>query len=163
MRVDPKRIAIEYYFGDLQYWKIPGIAAKALEDGFDGPALRKLAGLANLTRKEIRAEDVRSTEIDSAFCEMGVDAPITEQEAQLTLATESANRALRGSSNVFDEATYIRIHLCHLSEPPEYLRQIVNLSKEAKNAPRLQWSHIEGDLENAFADLLAHQKTPAPE
>jgi hypothetical protein len=32
--IDPKRIAVEYYFGELQYWKLPSIAATALEEGF---------------------------------------------------------------------------------------------------------------------------------
>lgn len=43
-------------------------------------------------------------EIDSAFLEMGVTAPITRDEARLILAIESASRALDGRSNVFDEA-----------------------------------------------------------
>ena len=33
---DPNAIAIQYYFGDLQYWKLPGICIEALEHGFDG-------------------------------------------------------------------------------------------------------------------------------
>jgi hypothetical protein len=39
--MDPYRIAVLYYFGELQYWKLPGIAADALEKGHDGPALRR--------------------------------------------------------------------------------------------------------------------------
>jgi hypothetical protein len=27
---DPNAIAIQYYFGDLQYWKLPGICIDAL-------------------------------------------------------------------------------------------------------------------------------------
>ena len=158
MSFDPNRIAIEYYFGDLQYWKLPGIAANALEEGFDGASIRRLAGLANLGRGGIREDDIRPSEVDSAFCEMGVDAPIAEEKARLVLAIESANKAVHGPSNVFDEATYIRIHLCHLSEPPETLRRIVNLSKESMNAPPSQWNRIETDLKDAFAEFLVGQK-----
>ena len=163
MRVNPKRLAVEYYFGDLQYWKLPRIAAHALEQGHDGPALRRLAGLADRSGSLIREEDIRADEIDSAFREMGVDAPITKEMARLTLAIESANRALNGESNAFDEATHVRIHLCGLSEPPEPLRQIVNLSRAANNAPRTQWDRIESDLQKAFAAFLSQRAGQVPE
>ena len=104
------------------------------------------------------ASDIRAEEVDSAFREMGVDAPIAKDEARLILAVESAERALGGRSNVFDEATHVRIHLCELSDPPESLRRLVDLSAEARNAPRTQWSRIETDLKKAFRDLLtSHQ------
>jgi hypothetical protein len=138
MPVDREQLAVLYYFGDLEYWKLPRIAADVLEEGYDGPALRTLAGLASLSSHDIRAEDIRANEIDSAFCEMGVNPPITKDQARLVLATESAQKALHGQSNVFEEATHVRIHLCELSEPPESLSRIVNLSKEARNAPRSQ-------------------------
>jgi hypothetical protein len=35
MRIDPKRPAVEYYRGNLQYWNLPRIAAYALEQGYD--------------------------------------------------------------------------------------------------------------------------------
>jgi hypothetical protein len=162
MRLDPKRIAIEYYFGDLQYWKIPLIATNALEEGYDGPALRKLAGLSSRSRGEVRADDVGEDEIDSAFRELGVDAPITRENARMALAIESANRALNGASNVFDEATHIRIHLCELSNPPEALMPIVNLSNEAKTAPSSQWGVIEQALQNAFTVLLSGKGIQSP-
>jgi hypothetical protein len=159
MGIDPKKLAVDYYFGDLQYWMLPRIAADALEGGYDGPALRKLAWLANGSSHDIRAEDIGASEIDAAFCEMGVDAPVTKDIARLALATEAANRALNGHSNVFDEATHVRIHLCELSEAPESLRRIVSLSKEAGNASRSEWSRIEADLNQAFSDFLTNQKT----
>jgi hypothetical protein len=159
MSIDPRRIAVEYYFGDLQYWKLPGIAANALEEGYDGPALRKLAGLATLSIKDIRAEDVDPSDIDSAFREMGVAAPISEREAQLTLARECAVNALEGKQSPFDAATHLRIHICHLSEPPEQLSRIVELSNAAWHAPRDEWSRIEADLLHAFSDFLARSET----
>jgi hypothetical protein len=158
MRIDPKNLAVDYYFGDLQYWKLPRIAADALEEGYDGPALRRLAGLANPV-----SSDIQENEIDAAFREMGVDAPITEDDALLALAIKSAHKALNGGSNVFDEATYVRIHLCKLSDSPDALKRIVNFSREARNAPRSQWSRIEADLVDAFEEFLMSQKAQAPE
>jgi hypothetical protein len=73
---DPNRLAVQHYFGDLQYWKLPGICIKALERGFDGSALRRLSGLMNPVQSDIRPE-----EIDSAFREMGVNAPIPKKRS----------------------------------------------------------------------------------
>lgn len=158
MPIDPEQLAVLYYFGDLEYWKLPRIAADALEEGYDGPALRKLAGLVCLNRRDIRADDIRANDIDAAFCEMAVKAPIKKNQAQLVLAAQSARNALNGKSNVFDEATHVRIHLCELKEPPDSLRRIVDLSKESKNAPRSEWGRIEANLKDAFADFLSHQE-----
>jgi hypothetical protein len=124
---NPMELAVLYYFGDLGYWKLPDIADEALIVGFDGVALRRLAGLGNLVRSDLIPAD-----IDSAFREMGVDAPISKDAARLTLAVESARKAVSGESNVFDEATHIRIHLCELGNPSPELHRIVNLSRDAK-------------------------------
>jgi hypothetical protein len=56
------KLAVLYYFGDLSYSKLPDIAVEALMAGFDGVALRKLAGLTNLVRSDLIPAD-----IDSAF------------------------------------------------------------------------------------------------
>jgi hypothetical protein len=93
---------------------------------------------------------------------MGVDAPISTDAARIALAIESAHRALDGQRNVFDEATYVRVHLCELSDPPEDLRRLVNRSNEAKKAPRSQWSRIEADLKSAFLDFLIRQGSQIP-
>ena len=147
--IAPYRIAVLYYFGDLQYWKLPQIAADALEQHYDGPALRRLAGLINPV-----ASDIRPEEIDSAFREMGVAAPLARDHARLVLAAESATKALHGDSNVFDQATHIRIHLCEFKDPPPELRRIVNLSDQARHAPRSAWKQLETDLTEAMADFL---------
>jgi hypothetical protein len=150
--MDTKRLAVEYYFGDLQYWKLPRIAVAALEEGYDGPALRALASIDNPV-----VADMEGSLIDSAFREMGIDAPITKNQARLALASNSVARALNGSSSVFDEATHIRIHLCELNEPPDALRQIFDLAAEARNAHRSRWVQLEQELTQAFMDFLAGQ------
>ncbi len=149
MPLDPNDLAVRYYFGDLSYWKLPQIAADALEQGFDGPSLRKLAGLMNPVESDIHPE-----EIDSAFREMGVSAPIAKDVARLTLARQSVMKALRGESNVFDVATHIRIHLCHFDDPPPELRQIVALSIQAERVPRLTWNKLERELTDAMSEFL---------
>src|SRR5579872_5569901 len=106
---DPHAMAVEYYFGDLSYWQLPDICIQALEHDFDGRALRVIAGLVDRGRL-LTETDIRPDEIDSAFREMGVNAPIPKDEARLVLATKAVRRALSGESNMFNEATHIRIH-----------------------------------------------------
>ena len=127
---DPNALAVQYYFGDLQYWRLPGICIEDLERGFDGRALRRLSGLVNPVQSDIRQE-----EIDWAFREMGVDAPIPKDEARLVLATNAAKRAVAGETNVFNEATHIRIHICGLRDAPPELQPIVALSEKSELAP----------------------------
>ena len=149
MAFDPNEIATLYYFGDLGYWKLPRVAADALEMGFDGPSLRKLAGVVNPVLTDLPAD-----EIDSAFREMGVNAPIPKDVARLHLATESAKKAISGESNVFDQATHIKIHLCSWTEVPPELRRIVGLSEEAESSPRTKWAELERELAAAMAQFL---------
>ena len=146
---DPTALAVQYYFGDLQYWKLPGICIEALEHGFDGRALRRLSGVANPVKRDLQQE-----EIDSAFREMGVNAPIPKDEARLVLATDAVKRALAGETNVFNEATHIRIHLCQFREPPPELQPIVTLSEKSEHAPSWQWGRLEKQLRDAMTQFL---------
>jgi len=147
---NPNTIAVQYYFGDLQYWKLPGICIKALEHGFDGRCVRRLSGLVNPLQR-----DIRQDEIDGAFREMGVNAPIPKDEARLVLATDAAKRALAGETNVFNEATHIRIHICELSEAPPELQRIVALSQESELAPRWKWNGLEKQLHDAMSEFVS--------
>ena len=142
-------LAVQYYFGDLEYWKLPGICIEALEHGFDGRALRRLSGLVNPVRSDIRQE-----EADSAFREMGVNAPIPKDEARLVLATEAARKALAGETNVFNAATHIRIHLCEWHAVPPELQLIVALSQTSKHAPHEEWEQLERQLREAMSQFL---------
>ena len=107
--------------------------------------MRRLSGLVNPVQS-----DIRPGEIDSAFREMGVNAPIPKNEARLVLDTEAAKRALAGETNVFNEATHIRIHICEFHDAPPELQTIVALSEKAKHAPSLQWEQLEKQLRDAM-------------
>ena len=146
---DPNALAVQYYFGDLQYWKLPRICVEALENGFDGRTLRILAGLANPV-----ATDIRADEIDEAFREMGVNAPISKDDARLVLAMEAARRGMSGQSNAFNEAMHIRIHLCEWHKAPRELQPIVALSEESEHAPRWKWEQIERQLRDALQEFV---------
>jgi hypothetical protein len=147
---NPSRLACLYYFGDLQYWKLPGVAVDALVNGYDAAALRKVAGLKGVVESELPVG-----EIDSAFQEMGVAAPISKADAALFLATEAVKSVMAGDGNVFDVSTHIRIHLCGSENSMPELRRIVELSAEARRAPRHRWSTLEKDLRAAMSSFLA--------
>jgi len=151
-KFDPNKLAVLYYFGDLGYWQLPATFADALEHGFDGRFLRRLAGMINPV-----ASDIRPEEIDSAFREVGVDAPLPKEKARIGLAIEAARRAISGESNVFSEATHIRIHICEWRNVPPELRPIVALSSESEHAPRWKWKQLEQDLHNAMANFLGNR------
>src|ERR1035441_2185486 len=146
---EPTRVAARWYFGELMHEDLPGIAIEALEQGHDGPMLRRLAGLIKPTSRDIRVE-----EIDGAFREMGIAAPISMREAQLILATETARAAASGLQNPFDAATHIRIGICRFKAEPTELERIVRLSEKAEHAPRLLWSKLERDIRNALSEFL---------
>jgi hypothetical protein len=121
VKFDPNKFAVLYYFGALSYWQLPAISADALEHGFDGRFLRRLAGLVNPV-----ASDIRPEEIDSAFREMGVDAPLPKDQARLALAAEAARRAIPVSlacltsplTSEYTSATGMRLHpSCNPSLP----------------------------------------------
>lgn len=146
---NPTRIAVLHYFGDLAYWKLPDIAVEALEAGYDGIALRKVAGFT-----DVLAGDLTPNDIDCAFREMGVESPISKDAARLALAAEAARKALSGKSNVFDVATHIRIHLCELADPPPELRQIVSLAQQCQRNAKRTSEDIERELRTAMSQFL---------
>jgi hypothetical protein len=104
------------------------------------------------------ASDIRQEEIDSAFREMGVNAPVPKNEARLALATDAVGRVISRESNVFNEATHIRIHICELHEAPPELQAIVALSKESEHAPRWKWDELERQLRDAMSKFLSTRK-----
>lgn len=102
--------------------------------------------------------DIRQDQVDSAFREMGVNAPIPKDEARFLLAIDSAKRALAGETNVLNEATHIRIHICELHEAPPELQAIVILSERSERAPREQWNQLEKQLRDAMTQFLKTRK-----
>jgi hypothetical protein len=156
--LDPYKIAVLYYFGELGYSKLPQIAADALEQGYDGRALRRLAGLINPV-----AADVPTEQIDSAFREMGVAAPLEKNATRLALAAESATTALRRDTSVFDAATHIRIYICSFDQVPEPLHQIVSLSEQAERGSRSDWKKLEAELMGAMSEFLRNYRQTSAE
>jgi hypothetical protein len=85
---------------------------------------------------------------------MGVAAPLSKEDATLVLATEAVKDVMAGEGNVIDVATHIRIHLCGSENSIPELRRIVELSVQARHAPRYKWNALEDDLRVAMSSFL---------
>jgi len=145
---DPAKVAVRWYFGELLHEDLPEICINALEHGHDGPMLRRLAGLAKPTSR-----DLTETQVERAFHEMGIAAPVSERDCQLFLATETAQAAVAEIQNPFDAATHIRIGICHFKPEPAELSEIVRLSEESEHAPRWDWGRLEEKIRRALETL----------
>jgi hypothetical protein len=152
---DPARNAVRWYFGELNYEDLPSICIEALEHGYDGPMLRRLAGLVKPTSR-----DIVERQIEGAFHEMGVAAPISERDCQLYLATETAKAAVAGTQNPFDAATHIQIGICRFRAEPAELAEIVRLSEESEHAPRWDWGRLEKGVRRELETLANGELKP---
>jgi len=99
--LDSKLVAARWYLGELSGEEMPGIACQALELGYDGKNLRRLAGLTSPAIRDI-------TEIvDAALRELGVQAPITKRDAALWMAKRVAGEIIEGRTEPYDGACRI--------------------------------------------------------
>ena len=90
MTFDPKMMMARWCAGCLYPEDLPGFAADALEAGFDGPALRALAGM----RRPI-GEDVGDLR-EKAIQEVG-EPPLSTMEAALILCRKIAKEIVDGT------------------------------------------------------------------
>jgi hypothetical protein len=153
---DPVGYGVRWYFRELSHEDLPAICIEALEHGYDGPTLRRLAGLLKPTSR-----DVTDVQIERAFREMGVAAPVSEMDCKLFLATETAQAAVLGLQNPFDAATHIRIGICNFKPEPAELAEIVRLSKESERAPRWwDWGRLEKRIRREIETLAKGELKP---
>jgi hypothetical protein len=74
---DPHLTAAEWYLGSFDPERLPEMAREAIELGFDGKNLAQMATLVKPTK-----QDVESL-VDGALRELGVNAPLSTEEAAL--------------------------------------------------------------------------------
>jgi hypothetical protein len=152
---DPARHAVRWYFRELSHEDLPAICIEALEHGYDGPMLRRLCGLVKPTSR-----DLTDVQIERAFHEMGIAAPISERDCQLFLAVDTARAAAAGLQNPFDAATHIRIGICNFKTQPAELAEIVRLSEESELAPRGDWGRLEERIRRELETLAKGELKP---
>src|ERR1700761_6715838 len=99
--MDLERVAAEWYLGLYPPEKMPALAVWALEQGFDGKALRELAGLATATRKYEQGL------IEKALHELGTEPPPDAMTAGLKLTIPICEEIVSGTTNPYDGASHI--------------------------------------------------------
>lgn len=99
---------------------VPDFAVQALQDGYDGAYLRKLAGLENPTRADI------GNELELAFCEMGYQAKgMSELQAGLIVVRHMAQKIVEGRVPVKSGASLISSMASTLGYPSELLGMVI--------------------------------------
>jgi hypothetical protein len=117
MPFDPTQFAAAYVLGELHSENAPAAAADALEAGYDGPLLRRLAGLERPSGWEI------DQILPRVLFELNAKQPSTEQAA-LVLAKARARRILDSRENPLDSTSYFH----HLLVKSDYAPELQNLA-----------------------------------
>jgi hypothetical protein len=120
---DPNVFVAKWYCGYVLPEEMPGFAADALEAGFDGHALRQLAGLVKPTSRDVGDLFVR------ALDDMGVAKPSTTQQAIFKLSKEVAKAIIDGSVDPFKGAQILSRYALTAGYP-EGLAQFYQLADE---------------------------------
>jgi len=120
---DPNLFVARWYCGYVLPEDLPSFAADALEAGFDGYALRQLAGLVRPTSRDVGDLFVRS------LGDMGLEKPGSIQEAILTIAKSVSKSIVDGTVDPFEGARRLS-HLAQTAGYPESLAQFFFLTEE---------------------------------
>lgn len=96
MNVDS--VVAEWYLGLYPPEKMPAVACWALEAGYDGPALRELAGCANVTWSN------HQMLIERALRELGRD-PISRGDAERMFAILVCHQIISGKISPYEGAS----------------------------------------------------------
>jgi hypothetical protein len=121
--VELKRIADDYTLGRLLAEDLPAIAVRALEEGYDSPTLRQLAGAEGRDSGDLRTLFLK------ALQELGVQ-PLSPAEAGLSLARSIADDVLAGSIDPYDGARRIWSEVYTRFPHLVQLRPFVGLASE---------------------------------
>lgn len=110
MRMDASEIRLaqaRWVLGSLRPEELVDLAGRALEAGFDSPALRVLAGEARPTRPDAQPLWAR------ALSELGLD-PLDEEQARLVVAASWARAIASGEIGAYEGASAIARECCDL-------------------------------------------------
>lgn len=149
MNFSPELVAARWYSGNLGKEDLPKLAQDALEAGFDGKSLRRLASLD--------LNDLADVDrfIEGALEEMG--APhLTKRVALLRLVGETLEQTLAGLRNPYEAAKEVlsKLYAGIPGEFPNIMYQIEESAEMIESYPedRKKW---EGDILRQMKEFLA--------
>ena len=109
----PRHLPARWYACLLYPESVPEFAADALEAGFDGPALRRLAGLIRPTSVDIYPW------IDTALKEIGEVEPLAREAALIEVGREVARRMVNGSLAPSEGCRILAVYAMRANYPAE--------------------------------------------
>ncbi len=101
-RVSLNLLAAAWGCNDIYAEHMPAIAADLLEDGYDSPSLRRLAGEIDITHRS----DVAPL-VEKVFHELNVPFPMNEKQAKLILTRQLAREVFAGKRNIFVASSHL--------------------------------------------------------
>ncbi|MFD7966033.1 hypothetical protein ACFV5J_35145 [Streptomyces zaomyceticus] len=154
-----RRAALKLALGEQPTEDLPMIAAQALADGLESPALVELAGLS---RRDPPA-DIRDL-FGQTMAELGFPVPGVE-EAWRERMLEAAGGMLTGSLTRYEASSEIYWCACHLERTDASTKLVdlfVGLWSSWEDWPD-QRASIERDMQLAAADLLLSHGKQVPD
>ena len=118
---NPDLFVAKWYCSEVWSEDMPAFAADALEAGYDGPALRKLAGLIKPTSVDI------GDLFKQSLTEIGTVTIHNREEAALLLARTTARNIVNGQMDPIAGCNVLA-GLAHALDYPPYLNRFYELA-----------------------------------
>jgi len=153
MPFDPNLFVAGWYCGLSLPEDMPAFAADALEAGFDGPALRRLAGLVKPTSRDV------GNLFLNAIDEIGVIEVRNREQAIFRLAKVVAEKILDGSMDALEGAQRLSRYAMEAGYP-DGLAEFDQLADEPRWGEYARSQDlVRADIIAAAERLLAHFPT----
>lgn len=145
MAFDPDLFAAKWYCSMVNPEDMPSFAADALEAGFDGPALRRLAGLIKPTSRDI------GTLLDEVLDEIGEIKVRSKEQGIFKLAKTVAQAIVDGQIDPFQGAE----RLSHYAMEARYPAELVEFYQLADEP---LWGDYARNRDAICADIIAEAR-----
>lgn len=148
--LSPMILAARWSSHDLFGEDMPIVAADLLEQGFDTPSLRRLAG-------EIQVSNSTDIEplVGRVFHELGVRYPLTERECRLITSRQIAREVIAGWRNAWTAASHLEIVVWNRTPGSPELEEIFGVLDEYDwdSPERRPLAELDSALVKGFAEL----------
>lgn len=138
-----RRALVRLTVGEQPSEELPDLAARALAEGIDAPALRELAGLTPADVREARDLFLLAME------QLGIDVPRSRRDAVQLWAAEILN----GTLTPYEGARLIWWHGWNELDRPDDLTPFVGLASEWEDDP-IHRTRYEQDILNHARQLI---------
>ncbi len=125
---DVRNVGLEWYHEDFPAERMPDFAVWALQNGWDGTALRELAGMKSATRSN------EGKLVERALLELGIQR-MTQQEAAKFLTLSVFNQIVSGQLHPAPGASRIVYNLRYSAGESNQLLPLVGLLSEWEDLP----------------------------